>query len=273
MNYEYSRKKDSAPAKGLSPWKWALLPLMTAVILMAYLWAGDLTNFPGDPKTPRIIFWHVPMAIASFVWFAVAAFYSGRYLLRGTEFDDTRAASSAETGLLLTVLATVTGAIFSKMQWGGGFGSPWYAGYWQWDPKQTAIVIVILIFMAYFGLRMSVEDPRTRARLSAAYAILAFVAVPVLYWVLPQMTAAIGITMHPKGVITGGMDGPYRITYNLSLLGFMGITVWVHQLQLRLARLQERVPLRGEPAGEKRVEAVRRPAAEPAMSLKHDPEP
>jgi len=153
------------------------------------------------------------------------------------------------------------------MQWGGGFGSPWYAGYWQWDPKQTAIVIVILIFMAYFGLRMSVEDPRTRARLSAVYAILGFAAVPVLYWVLPQMTAAIGITMHPQNVITKGMDVPYRITYNLSLLGFMGITVWMHHLQLRLARLQDRAPVRGAPAEDRRVEAVRRPAAEPANSL------
>jgi len=260
MNPEYAARKPGAGR--LSPWKWLLLPLMAAVIVMAYLWAGDLPNFPGDPQTPRIIFWHVPMAIASLLWFGAAAFYSGRYLVRGTEFDDTRAAKASEIGLLLTVLATLTGAVFSKMQWGGGFASPWYAGYWQWDPKQTAIVIVILIFMAYFGLRMSVDDPRTRARLSAVYAIMGFVAVPVLYWVLPQMTGLFGITMHPKQVIIGGMDVPYRITYNLSLLGFMGITVWSYQLALRLARLEERRTLRGEPTGEQRVEAVRRPLVE-----------
>jgi heme exporter protein C len=247
---------------GLAIWKWLLLPLMAGVILMAYLWAGDLANFPGDAKTPRIIFWHVPMAILSLVWFGIAAFYSGRYLVKGVEFDDTRAAKAAEVGLLLTVLATVTGAIFAKMQWGGGFASPWYSGYWQWDPKQTAIVVVILIFLAYFALRMSVEEARTRARLSAVYAILAFASVPVLYWVIPQMTALLGISVHPRDTITGGMDVPYRTTYYLAMLGFLGITLWGYQLQLRLARLGERMALRTAPQVEKRVEAVRRPVVE-----------
>jgi heme exporter protein C len=234
-------------------WKWLLLPLMAGVILMTYLWLGDLKDFPGDARTPRIIIWHVPMAILSMVWFAVAAFYSGRYLARQAEFDDTRASKAAEIGLLLTVLATVTGAIFSKMQWGGGFRSPWYMGYWQWDPKQTAIVVVIFVFMAYFGLRMSVDDPRTRARLSAVYAILGFVAVPVLYFVLPQMTQILGITMHPQNVITKGMDTPYRVTYNLALLGFIGITVWIYHLQLRIARLEGRRLFPDEAGEERRV--------------------
>jgi heme exporter protein C len=227
-------------AGGLAPWKWLLLPLMTAVILMTYLWLPDLENFPGDARTPRIIIWHVPMAILSMVWFAAAAFYSGRYLAKGEEFDDARASHAAEVGLALTILATVTGAIFAKMQWGGGFASPWYAGYWQWDPKQTAILMVIFIFMAYFGLRLSLEDARTRARLSAVYAILGFVSVPVLYFVVPQMTQLIGISVHPQETITKGMDVPYRVTYWLAVAGFMGICLWAYQLQLRLSRLQDR---------------------------------
>src|SRR3712207_1950083 len=90
--------------RGLAPWKWLLLPLMTAVILMTYLWLGDLEDFPGDPKTPRIIILHVPLAILSMFWFAAASFYSLRYLVRQTEFDDTRASRAAEMGLLLTIL-------------------------------------------------------------------------------------------------------------------------------------------------------------------------
>ncbi|HEU4754998.1 MAG TPA: cytochrome c biogenesis protein CcsA, partial [Armatimonadota bacterium] len=177
-------------------------------------------------------------------------------LKNGAAFDDTRAAKAAEVGLLLTVLATITGAVFSKMQWAGGFNSPWYAGYWQWDPKQTAIVVVIVIFMAYFGLRMSVDDERKRARLAAVYAILGFVAVPFLYWILPQLPA-FG-SSHPQGVIQGGMDPAYRTTFWLSTLTFFGVSLWGYQLQLRAEQALARVRLGAGTEPEARTEAVRR---------------
>jgi heme exporter protein C len=244
---------------GLSPWKWALLPAMLAVILMSYLWAQSLPGFQSPP-TARIIFWHVPMAILSMVWFWIAGFYAARYLLRGVEFDDTRSAKAAEVGLVLTVLATVTGAIFSKMQWAGGFNTPWYVGYWQWDPQQTAIVIVILYFAAYFGLRMTVEDARKRARLSAVYAMFGAVGVPVCYFILPRLQDILGISNHPTGqVIRGGMDTPYRTTFWLSTLTFMGVSLWAYQLQLGLERLKERRLGSGDEGG--RTVAVRAPVS------------
>jgi heme exporter protein C len=242
----------------LAAWKWLLLPLMAAVILMCYLWAGDLKPFQS-PVTARIIFWHVPMAILSMVWFAAAAVYAGRYLWRKAAFDDTRSVKSAEVGLVLTVLATVTGAIFSKMQW-AGVSTAWYQGYWQWDPKQTAIALVIVIYLAYFGLRASVEDPRTRANVSAVYALLAFAAVPFLYYVLPLLP---GTSVHPTQVINTreGMDTPYRTTFWLSTLTFLAVSIWAYQLQLRVERLADRVPS-VEAAVEPRMEAVRKPVPE-----------
>ena len=243
---------------GLSPWKWLLLPGMAAMVVMSYLWAGDIVSFVS-PKTTRIIFWHVPMAILSMVWFFVAAFYSVKVLVGKDRFDDERASRAAEVGLLLTVLATVTGAVFSKMQWAGGLNSPWYSGYWQWDPKQTAIVIVIVIFMAYFGLRMSVDDASKRARLAAVYAILGAIAVPVCFYVLPVLPI-FGQTVHPTDTIRQGMDVPYRVTFWLANLLFLGFSLWGYQLQLRLARLAERKSVTAG-AAEPRFEAVRtRPA-------------
>lgn len=248
------------PAAGLSPWKWLLLPAMAALILMSYFWAKDLDQFVS-PKTTRIIFWHVPMAILSMVWFFIAAFYSTRYLVKRNSFDDARASKAAEVGLLLTVLATVTGAVFSKMQWEGGLNTPWYVGYWQWDPKQTAIVIVIVIFTAYFGLRMSVDNPETRARLSAAYAVLGAIAVPFLYYTLPHLPI-FGQTLHPADTIRQGMDTPYRVTFYLAILVFHGYSVWAYQLQLRLARLEEQAQVGADVATVRRIEAVRKPLPE-----------
>ncbi len=247
---------------GLSLWKWALLPLMLAVIGMAYLWLGDLRNFPS-PSTARIVVWHVPMAMLSVVWFVFAAILGLRYLLtRDLAFDE-RSTAACEVGLLTTVLATLTGAIFSKMQWAGGLNSPWYAGYWQWDPKQIAILIVIIIYAAYFALRMSVDEPRRRAPLASVYAILAAASVPFLYWVLPQLPAF--DSLHPQDVIRQGMDTPYRVTFWLSTLGFLGICAWLYQLKTRLVELTRRMETRAAeadaPAGVVR-RATRNPLAE-----------
>lgn len=252
--------KHSVKTAPLALWKWLLLPLMTAVILMTYCWLGPAKLFM-DPESARIMIWHVPQAILSMIWFAASAVYAGRYLWKSQPFDDTRSAKAAEIGLILTVLTVVTGAVFSKMQWAGGLNSPWYAGYWQWDPKQTSALVVVLIFGAYFGLRMSVDDPRTRARLSAVYTILAFVMVPFLYYIVPQV---LNSTLHPANVITNpkALSSSYKATYWLSTLGFLGISTWAYQLHLRVAALAERRLERAETTRASRTEAVRRPRSE-----------
>jgi ABC-type transport system involved in cytochrome c biogenesis permease subunit len=47
--------------------------------------------------------------------------------------------------------------------------------YWNWDPRQTSIVLLLLVYGAYTGLRAAIEDPERRATLSAAYALIALV--------------------------------------------------------------------------------------------------
>ena len=59
-------------------------------------------------------------------------------------------------GLLCCVLATVTGSLFARIEWGS---------YWNWDPRETSITVLLLIYGAYFALRASVNDPERRARL------------------------------------------------------------------------------------------------------------
>jgi heme exporter protein C len=148
------------------------------------------------------------------------------------------------------------------MQWAGGANSLWYEGYWQWDPKQTAIAIVIVIFMAYFVLRMSIDNEDTRARVSAAYAIFGALAVPFLYYTLPHLPI-FGQTIHPVDVVKSGMDAAYRTTFWTANLMFFGFTLWGYQLQLRVARLAEKRRLAGAAeSAEPRFEAIRKPVAE-----------
>jgi heme exporter protein C len=234
-------------------WKWLLLPWMIAVTLLAYLWAQPLDWF-REPDSARIIFWHVPMAWLGLLWFWTGAVHGLRYLFgrrRGEPALDRKSASANEIGLICTVLATVTGMVFAARQW----GTPW-----NWDPKQVSITVLILIYLAYFGLRMSIADAELRGRLSAAYAVFGAVATPVLFWVIPQL--AIVQSLHPGGTtITGGLDAKWRIIYWMAFFGFLGITLWSYQLRLRLAAVEERLSLAEGPLElEARLEARRKPA-------------
>jgi len=241
------------PRAKLGGWKALLLPWMLAVTAMAYLWAQPLESFQ-EPEAARIIFWHVPMAMLGLVWIWVGTCYGLRYLFgsgRGDPRWDTRALIANELGLLCTVLATASGAIFADVQW----GVPW-----NWDPKQVSITVLILIFLAYFGLRASVADPQLRARLAAVYGVVGAVATPLLMYVIPNLPQI--RQLHPPGnVITGGLDMKWRIIYVGSTLGFLMTTAWMFQLRLRVLELEAKLLRRREDAGEAEAPlvAMRRP--------------
>src|SRR2546421_564148 len=93
-------------------WKWLLGPWMLAVIAGAFLYAREARGFQV-PGAARIVFFHVPVAMLLMVWFLVAAVYGLLVLRRGNLALDRRAAAAAEVGLVCTILATVSGSIFS----------------------------------------------------------------------------------------------------------------------------------------------------------------
>ena len=86
------------------------------------------------------------------------------------------------------LLSTVSGAIFSKLTWGA---------YWNWDPRQTTIFVLILIYGAYLTLRMAVTDEKIRAKVSAVYSLLSVLTVPFLVFILPRMY----FSLHPSPVL------------------------------------------------------------------------
>jgi len=205
---------------------------MAAVIAAAFLYAGPAANFM-HPDAARIIFFHVPLAILLIVWYLIAAVFGALSLRTGDLGHDARAACAAEVGLVCTILATISGSVFARAQW---------LTWWNWDPKQIAIVIVMFIYFAYFALRSQVPDEERRARLSAVYAILAGIASPFVLAVIPQLP--VFQSLHPSGTITGGMSPDYRLVFWSSILGFWGITAWLYQLRLRIWRVEHQIAMR-----------------------------
>ena len=209
--------------------KWVLLVWLVVVIAAAFFYVHPAEGFIGESS--RIVFFHVPMAWISVLAFLVSCIASVMYLRRREPRDDIRAAVSAGLGLLFAVLATTTGAVFAKIMWGA---------YWNWDPRQTSITILLLIYAAYLALRGAVADPERRASLSAVYAILAFVTVPFLVFVVPR----IYWSLHPDTIInTRGaneFDSRYTQVLMASLIGFTGLYVWLYTIGCRVEAIRQR---------------------------------
>ncbi|MGD8916385.1 MAG: cytochrome c biogenesis protein CcsA [Syntrophobacterales bacterium] len=199
---------------------------MTAIIVAAFFYADAAVGFPGE--TSRILFFHVPQAWVATLSFLLSMIASCIYLARRNLKADNLALSAAELGLLFCLLATASGSIFAKAAWGS---------FWNWDPRETSIVILLMIYGAYFALRSAVGDPDKRRVFAAVYSILAFATVPFLVFVVPRITAS----LHPEDTMNPakpGMDPKTLKVFLGSLIAYTGLFVWMLKLRLRLLKLE-----------------------------------
>ena len=209
-------------------WKISLGLWMFLVIIAVYLYVPPAMGL-GDLS--RIIFFHVPLAWVGVLAYLVSMLNGLHYLRQPKMIFDQQAAFNAEIGFAFTLLATITGAIFARNTWGM---------YWNWDPRQTSIFILLIIYGAYFLLRSSVEDEERRARMASVYSILAFISVPFLVFIIPR----IYMSLHPDPLINveGQLKMDARMFYVFlgSLAGFTGIYLWISGLYSRITALKEK---------------------------------
>lgn len=189
---------------------------------------------PGLENKARIMFFHVPMAWVTTIAFIVSVGYAVRYLVKKNAEDDAKSAASAGLGLLFCVLATLTGSIWARFNWGS---------FWNWDPRQTSIFALLLMYGAYFALRSALDESSDkRATLSAVYAIIAGTTVPFFIFVMPRLLPG----LHPgsegsgdSGPLLGGVINPIMsLVFYASLIGFSVLYLWMFRLRMRLHKLE-----------------------------------
>lgn len=210
-------------------WKIVLFLLMIWVIGAAFILPAP-QQMIGEAS--RIFYFHVPQAWVAALAFIVSMVASVRYLWKKNQLDDDRARVAAELGLLFCLLATVTGSMFAKVTWGS---------YWNWDPRETSIFILLLIYGAYFALRSAVEGSEKKARLAAVYAIFAFLTVPFLMFIMPRVLPS----LHPSdSVVTSSgqfsMSASTAVVFFPALVAFTVLFVWVYTLGLRIYTAQRK---------------------------------
>jgi heme exporter protein C len=205
-------------------WKYFLGLWMLLIILGAFLYAPPAK---GLGETARILFFHVPMAWLASLAFLISAIASLLYLRHPDKTYDIWASSAAQIGLIFAVLATVTGSIWAKKIW---------QSYWNWDPRETSIFILLLIYAAYFALRSAVDIDEQKARLAAVYSLIAFITVPFLVIIIPRVYESLhpDPLINPEGKIK--MDSRMLQIFLGSLAGFTLLFYWMLRLKIDTAR-------------------------------------
>ena len=208
--------------------KVGLLLLVCAATAAGFLWVPPVKTF-FSPELARIAVFHIPCSIVGSIATAVGVWFALRYLRLRDLRDDIKSSVSLALALLLWCLTTVTGAVFAKAEWGA---------YWSWDIKQISIVMLLLVYLAYFALRAAIDDARKRATVSAAYTLFALVSVPFLTLILPNSTPN---TLHPKNTV---FSAEYWIVLGAFSLGLTLIYAWAYRLHVALELMQREMDLR-----------------------------
>jgi len=204
-------------------WKLLVFVAMTAIIVFSFITPAPQRQI-GEAS--RVFYYHIPQAWICVLAFLMSMIYSIRFLkTRDISLDD-RAAEAARLGFVFCVLATVTGSIFAKVTWGS---------FWNWDPRETSVFILLLIYGAYFALRGAVEVEERRATLAAVYSIFAFITVPFLIFVVPRITPS----LHPEDSdMKFTMGASVRMIFFSSLAVFTIIYFWMFNLAKRVRRME-----------------------------------
>jgi len=218
-------------------WKWGMGLVMCFVIYGAFFLAGGAVGFGKTGDIARIVFFHVPSAVLSSVCYFVGVCFAGYYLFkqhapRKAAEIDAKAAIAMEMGFLFCILATITGSIFAGGQWGS---------YWNWDPREISIVIMLLLYASYLVFRSALAgSPEKRAKLTAVYALVMLVPAQYLIWAVPRL---VHTTLHPTDVLfeKERLSFSYRLILYSSFLAFTLLYTWMSQLRFRAFRLRTRL--------------------------------
>jgi len=198
----------------------------------------EFPNIPGLGENAKIIFFHVSTAWISVIAFLMSTIFSIKFLRKKDLDDDVKAVTSAELGLVFCILATVTGAVWAKFAWGE---------FWSWDPRQSSIFALLLIYGALFALRSAIENDEKRAQLSSVYSIIAFVTVPFFVFIMPRIMKG----LHPGSaddstsgpVVNFKMNSNMYLIFMLTLVAFTLLYIWLWQLGVKSGKLKNKVLL------------------------------
>jgi len=180
----------------------------------------------------RVFYFHVPMAILSFLAFFVVFVASILYLAKRNQKWDRLAHAAAEVGVVFVTLALLTGVIWARPVWGV---------WWTWEPRLTTTLILWLIYVAYLMIRAYAPNRTQGANYAAVVGIVGFVDVPIVYYSVQWWRS-----IHPSAVVgplaeTGALEPVMQGILLFSFLTFLVLFLYLVVERMALRGLADQV--------------------------------
>ncbi len=138
--------------------------LAAGLMALGLVWGFFFT--PDDFRqgsTVKIIYLHVPSAMMAINIWIMMLVTSLIWLIRRHHVSALAAKAAAPVGMVMTVIALLTGAIWGQPMWGT---------WWAWDPRLTSFLILFLFYLGYVALWGAVDNPDTAADLTAVLCLV-----------------------------------------------------------------------------------------------------
>ncbi|MDA0733278.1 MAG: cytochrome c biogenesis protein [Chloroflexi bacterium] len=182
----------------------------------------------------RVFYFHVPMAIMSFLAFFVVFIASILYLIKRDQKWDRLAHAAAEVGVVFVTLALITGIIWARPVWGV---------WWTWEPRLTTTLILWLIYVAYLMIRAYAPNRTQGALYAAVVGIVGFVDVPIVYYSVQWWRS-----IHPSAVVgplaeSGALEPVMQGILLFSFLAFLVLFLYLVVERMALRGLEDQVRL------------------------------
>ena len=209
--------------------------LIVVVHWMVFFWVNTESTMG---VVQRIFYVHVPAMWVAFLAFGIAALCSAVYLWLRDERLDMIAVAACEGGLLFTTAGLITGSLWGKVAWGT---------YWTWEPRLTLTLLLWFIYLGYFMVRASTENPERGRRFAAVIAIIGALDLPLIH-----VSVLWFRSLHPQPVVLDtrqpmNLDADMGMTLGVGVLaltvfflGVLGLRYGLERsrrsLEVRLAR-------------------------------------
>jgi heme exporter protein C len=194
------------------------LPVLATGLYLGLLWAPP-DRMMGDVQ--RIMYVHFPSWIAVGLSYTTGFVASLLYLTQRQDRFDHWAQSGIEVGLVFNVTGLITGSLWGRPTWGV---------YWTWDPRLTSTAIMAVTFAGYLVLRDFIEDPDTRARISALVATVGFLNVPIVYFSVKWWR-----TLHQMQSSPSTVDPAMVLPLRVMMIGFTLLSYYLMTRRYLLA--------------------------------------
>ena len=205
------------------------------VYTLSFFWVSTEVN---QGVAQRIFYVHVPAAWTAFFAFGLSALTSAMYLWLRDERLDRAAVSAAEGGMIFATIMLTTGPLWGRIAWGT---------YWTWEPRLTLTLLLWFIFLGYFMVRSSTENPEKGKRLAAVVAIVGALDIPFIH-----LSVLWFRSLHPQPVVMKPegptLPGDMLTVLLTSLTAFTILFLGLFMVRYALEGLRRELDLRARKA-------------------------